>query len=67
MIKEILPCLGKYKKYAILTPLMVIGEVILEVFIPFLMAKIIDVGIKTGDINYIINAIRTISEPSFTI
>lgn len=54
MIKKILPCLGKYKKYAIITPIMVICEVILEVFIPFLMAKIIDVGIKNGNINYIV-------------
>ena len=53
MIKKILPCLGKYKKYAILTPIMVIGEVILEVFIPFLMAKIIDVGISNADVSYI--------------
>jgi len=53
MIKKILPCLGKYKKYALLTPIMVICEVILEVFIPFLMAKIIDVGISNGDVGYI--------------
>ncbi|MFA9423151.1 MAG: ABC transporter ATP-binding protein [Sedimentibacter sp.] len=53
MIKKILPSLGKYKKYAILTPVMVIGEVILEVFIPYLMSKIIDVGIANGNIGYI--------------
>ncbi|MDW5298679.1 MAG: ABC transporter ATP-binding protein [Sedimentibacter sp.] len=53
MIKKILSCLGKYKKYALLTPLMIIGEVILEVFIPFLMAKIIDVGITNSDVAYI--------------
>ncbi len=53
MIDKIIPCLGKYKKYALLTPIMVIGEVILEVFIPFLMAKIIDVGIANADVFYI--------------
>lgn len=53
MIDKIIPCLGKYKKYALLTPIMVIGEVILEVFIPFLMAKIIDVGIANADVAYI--------------
>ncbi len=53
MIKKILPSLGKYKKYAMLTPVMVIAEVILEVFIPFLMSKIIDVGIANTDISYI--------------
>ncbi len=54
MIKKLLPSLGIYKKHAILTPLFVIGEVILEIFIPFLMSKIIDVGIKNGDTNYIL-------------
>ena len=54
MIKKLLPSLGEYKKYAILTPLLVIGEVILEINIPFLMSKIIDVGIKNSDIKYIL-------------
>lgn len=54
MIKKLWPSLGEYRKYTILTPLMVIGEVILEILIPYLMAKIIDVGIKNGDVNYII-------------
>jgi len=54
MLKKLLPCLGKYKKYAILAPLMIIGEVIIEVFIPLIMSKIIDVGIGNGDIGYVI-------------
>lgn len=54
MLEKILSCLGNYKKYAIITPILVIGEVLLEVFIPYLMAKIIDVGIKNSDINYIL-------------
>ena len=53
MLKKLMPCLGEYKKYAILTPVMVIMEVILEIFIPYFMSKIIDVGIKNGDIDYI--------------
>lgn len=53
MIDKIISCIGKYKKYALLTPIMVICEVILEVFIPFLMAKIIDVGIANADVAYI--------------
>ncbi len=48
MLRKLLPCIGKYKKETILTPIMVILEVLLEVFIPFLMAKIIDIGVK-GD------------------
>ena len=54
MLKKLLPCLGGYKKHALLTPVMVIGEVILEIFIPLIMSKIIDVGIGKGDIGYVI-------------
>ncbi len=54
MIKKLLPSVGEYKKYTILTPIMVIFEVVLEIFIPLLMSKIIDIGVKNGDVNYII-------------
>lgn len=54
MIKKLLPSLGKYKNHAIYTSLFVVVEVILEIYIPFLMSKIIDVGIKTADVNYIL-------------
>ncbi|MGE5614185.1 MAG: ABC transporter ATP-binding protein [Bacillota bacterium] len=53
MLKKLLPCLGKFKWYAVLTPIMVIGEVLLEIYIPFLMSKIIDVGIRSADVNYV--------------
>ncbi|HPL54097.1 MAG TPA: ABC transporter ATP-binding protein [Bacillota bacterium] len=53
MLKKLLPCLGEYKKYALLTPVMVIGEVILEIFLPLIMSKIIDVGIRNGDTGYV--------------
>jgi ATP-binding cassette, subfamily B, multidrug efflux pump len=45
MIKKLLSYIGEYKKYVILTPTMIIGEVIMEVLIPFIMAAIIDYGI----------------------
>ena len=35
MPKKLLPALGKYRRYAVLTPLTVICEVVLEIFIPF--------------------------------
>lgn len=53
MIKKLLPCLDGYKKYALLTPLTVMAEVFLEIFIPFLMAKIIDVGVINQDLAYV--------------
>lgn len=54
MIKKLLHFLGKYKLYAILTPVTVIAEVLLEIYIPFLMSKIIDVGIKNMDVIYVV-------------
>lgn len=56
MLKKLLPSLKGYGKYALLTPAMVIIEVILEIFIPLIMAKIIDVGVKNGDIGYVAKA-----------
>ncbi len=52
MVKKLLSCIGKYKKYAILTPIVMIGEVLMEVLIPMIMAKIVDNGIGKGDISY---------------
>lgn len=48
---------GKHKKAAILTPILMILEVLFDVLIPFVMAKIIDVGVNGADgadINYIL-------------
>ncbi len=53
MVKKLAGCLGEYKKYAILTPIIMIGEVVMEVMIPFVMAQIIDKGIQgNGGIAY---------------
>lgn len=54
MIKQLAGSVRQYKKDAILTPLFVIGEVALEVLIPFIMANLIDYGINAGDMNYVI-------------
>lgn len=55
MINKLIAYIGEYKKYAILTPILMIGEVALEVIIPLLMANIIDNGIRgTGGIEYTI-------------
>ena len=55
MIKKLAGCIGEYKKYAILTPLIMVGEVIMEILIPFVMADMIDKGILgTGGIGYIV-------------
>lgn len=53
MYKKILSCVGEYKKYAILTPVTIIGEVMMEILIPTIMAAIVDEGIKKGDVGYV--------------
>jgi len=46
---------GKYKKYAILTPICVMAQCAMELAIPFIMSKMIDVGIRgEGGIDYTI-------------
>ena len=54
MVKELLKPIREYKKVTWLTPFFVSLEVVLEVAITFLMARMIDLGIDAGDINYII-------------
>ena len=54
MFKKLAKYVKEYKKSAILTPIFVILEVVMEVIIPLLMAQIIDVGIQNGDVKYIL-------------
>lgn len=49
MIKKIAKSLREFKKPAIIAPLLMVGEVTTEVFIPFLMADLIDLGINQGN------------------
>ena len=54
-VKKILSGLErKYKASAVLAPVTIMGEVLLEVLIPLIMAKIIDVGIANKDAAYVI-------------
>ncbi len=54
MIKKLASYIGEYKWATILTPIFVILEVILEIFIPLLMSKMIDNGLGNGDIVYVV-------------
>ena len=54
MIKKLASYIKEYKKASILTPIFVVLEVVMEVIIPLLMSKIIDVGIPNNDIKYIL-------------
>ena len=53
MIKRLLQCVRQYKRDSILAPVIISGEVLLEVLMPWIMAKIIDNGINAGDLDYI--------------
>lgn len=53
MIKKLLEHIGEYKLDSILSPVFVTLEALLEVFIPYLMALIIDNGVTGGDMNYV--------------
>ncbi len=55
MIKRLAGCIRQYKTLSILAPFFVTLEVIMEVFIPFLMSKLIDHGIDGGNMVYIRN------------
>lgn len=44
----------KYKVYSFLSPITMVGEVVLETAIPLMMARIIDVGIANGNLPYVI-------------
>lgn len=54
MLRQLIKCVGQYKKATLLTPFFVILEVVVDVIIPLLMANLIDNGIERGDMNTII-------------
>ena len=54
MIKKLAGAVRQYKRDAILSPVFVTMEVVMEVVIPLLMANLIDLGIEAGDMGYII-------------
>ena len=53
MFKKLFSSVREYKKESILTPLFIVGEVILEVLIPYLMAELLDKGMYAGEMNMI--------------
>ncbi len=53
-MKKVLSLLKNYKKEAFLAPFFKLVEAIFELFVPLVMADIIDVGIPSSDTSYII-------------
>ncbi len=54
MLRTLLSQVKEYRRASIATPCFMIGEVLCEMAIPFLMASIIDDGVNQGDINHIL-------------
>ncbi len=53
MLKTLGAQIKEFKKDSVLTPVFMIGEVIMETIIPLLMASIIDDGVSAGNMNHI--------------
>ena len=53
MLKTLGAQIKEFKKDSVLTPVFMIGEVIMETIIPLLMASIIDDGVTAGNMNHI--------------
>ena len=53
MIKTLLAQVKQYKFASILAPIFMVGEVLMEVLIPFVTASIIDKGIEARIINQV--------------
>ena len=53
---KLLPYLKNYKKQVIIGPIFKLLEAIFELMVPLVMAKIIDIGVKNSDYNYVIKA-----------
>ena len=54
MIKRILKEVKEYKLASFLAPLFMVGEVLLEIALPFLMSFIIDKGVAKGDMKQVL-------------
>ncbi|MBD5093353.1 MAG: ABC transporter ATP-binding protein [Subdoligranulum sp.] len=49
MLKTLLAEVRQYKKASVLAPLFMVGEVVMEISIPMMMAQLIDNGVDKGD------------------
>ena len=53
-MKKLLSFINGYRKEAVLAPLFKMLEALLELFVPVIVKKIIDIGIATSDTAYIL-------------
>ncbi len=55
MLKTLSGYLGKYRRAAVATPLLMVAEVFFDMIIPFLMSSLIDLGVEKGDMAEILH------------
>jgi len=53
MMKHFAPCMRKYARALAISPLLMICEGLMEVWIPVLMARIVDIGIAGRDVRFV--------------
>ena len=54
MIKQLAKCIREYKKLTVITLLLIIGEVVIEIFIPFITANLVDKIDKGAEMSEVI-------------
>ena len=54
MLKKLWQFTKNYKRFLLVCPLLMIGEVLMETLIPLLMGKIVDVGIAESNLGYVL-------------
>lgn len=54
MLKKLLPYMKKYRKEAVLSPIMMVLEVFADILIPMLMADIVNIGIQNRDSAFVV-------------
>ena len=54
MLKYLLSCVREYRRPAILAPIYVTMEVVLDILIPFYMGRLLDYGIGLADMGYVV-------------
>lgn len=53
-MKQLFPYLKNHMVYAILSPIMMILEVMADIAVPYIMSLIVDVGITNNDVGYVV-------------
>ena len=54
MIRRLARCVREYKWATLASPLCMIGEVYMEVQIPLVLARIVDLGVTRGDMGAVV-------------